>query len=120
MVGALPFWFDSLAWDSALFEAISGFSCTGSTVLADIESHGRGVLMWRQLTQWYGGMGMVVLAVSVLPKLRVGGLELIGAEAPGQSDRLEPRVRPDRALAVVSVLRDHRRHCAGAVGGAGA
>ena len=93
VVGALPFWFDSLAWDSALFEAISGFSCTGSTVLADIESHGRGVLMWRQLTQWYGGMGMVVLAVSVLPKLRVGGLELIGAEAPGQSDRLEPRVR---------------------------
>ncbi len=93
VVGALPYFWDSLAWDDALFESVSGFSCTGSTVLADIESHGRGILMWRQITQWYGGMGMVVLAVSVLPRLRVGGLELIGAEAPGQSDRLEPRVR---------------------------
>lgn len=98
VVGALPYVLDASVfgwseWDSALFESVSGFSCTGSTVLADIEQHGRGMLMWRQITQWYGGMGMVVLAVSVLPRLRVGGLELIGAEAPGDSDRLEPRVK---------------------------
>ena len=98
VVGALPYVLDASVfgwsgWDSALFESVSGFSCTGATVLADIEQHGRGMLMWRQITQWYGGMGMVVLAVSVLPRLRVGGLELIGAEAPGDSDRLEPRVK---------------------------
>lgn len=98
VVGALPYVLDASVfgwsgWDNALFESISGFSCTGSTVLADIEQHGRGMLMWRQITQWYGGMGMVVLAVSVLPRLRVGGLELIGAEVPGDSDRLEPRVK---------------------------
>ncbi|MGI9623261.1 MAG: TrkH family potassium uptake protein [Acidimicrobiales bacterium] len=97
MFGALPYLLGSMftwgEWDSALFESVSGFSCTGSTVLSDIEAHGRGVLMWRQLTQWYGGMGMVVLAVTVLPYLGVGGLALMTAEAPGHSsDRLAPRV----------------------------
>jgi len=97
MVGALPYLFGSMftwaEWDSALFESISGFSATGSTVLADIESNGRGILMWRQMTQFYGGMGMVVLAVTVLPYLGVGGLALMTAEAPGHSsDRLAPRV----------------------------
>ncbi len=97
VLGAVSFvWSDMFTisqWDDALFESVSGFSCTGSTVLADIEANGRGVLMWRQLTQWYGGMGMVVLALSVLPYLGVGGLELMTAEAPGDaSDRLAPRV----------------------------
>jgi trk system potassium uptake protein TrkH len=97
ILGALPYllagMFPWQHWDSALFESVSGFTTTGSTVLADIEVHGRGVLFWRQMTQWYGGMGMVVLAVTVLPFLGVGGLELISAEAPGDSsDRLLPRV----------------------------
>ncbi len=97
VVGALPYLFGSMfewsQWDRALFESISGFSCTGSTVLNDIERNGRGILMWRQLTQFYGGMGMVVLAVTVLPYLGVGGLALMTAEAPGHSsDRLAPRV----------------------------
>ena len=89
VVGALPYLMSGMFpwqhWDSALFESVSGFTTTGSTVLADIEAHGRGVLFWRQMTQWYGGMGMVVLAVTVLPFLGVGGLELISAEAPGDS-----------------------------------
>lgn len=95
-VGALPYVLgDMFAWsnfDDALFESVSGFSATGSTVLSDIEANGRGVLMWRQFTQWYGGMGMVVLAVTVLPVLGVGGLSLMSAEAPGhKSDRLTQR-----------------------------
>ena len=78
---------------NSVFESASGFSCTGSTVMADFETPGRGLMMYRQLTQWYGGMGVVVLAVAVLPFLGVGGLELITAEAPGtSSDRLTPRV----------------------------
>ena len=78
---------------NSVFESASGFSCTGSTVMADFDSAGRGLMMYRQLTQWYGGMGVVVLAVAVLPFLGVGGLELITAEAPGtSSDRLTPRV----------------------------
>jgi trk system potassium uptake protein len=79
--------------DDALFESVSGFTGTGSTVLADIEGAGAGILFWRSLTQWYGGMGVIVLAVAVLPFLGVGGLDLIRAEAPGPtSDRLAPRV----------------------------
>lgn len=80
---------------NSIFESASGYSSTGSTVMAesDFERSGRGLLMYRQLTQWYGGMGIVVLAVTVLPYLGVGGLDLIAAEAPGPvSDRLVPRV----------------------------
>lgn len=96
-VGAIPYAAGSMfSWsrfDYALFEAVSGFSATGSTVLADIERNGAGILMWRQITQFYGGMGMVVLAVTVLPLLGVGGLSLMSAEAPGPaSERLAPRV----------------------------
>ena len=102
-VGALPFILaGTFAYGGAgfveqvvnsLFESASGFSASGSTVLADFETPGRGLMMYRQLTHWYGGMGVVVLAVAVLPFLGVGGLELISAEAPGpSSDRLTPRV----------------------------
>ncbi len=80
---------------NAIFESASGYSCTGSTALTgdDFARAGRGMLMYRQATQFYGGMGVVVLAVAVLPFLGVGGLSLISAEAPGpSSDRLAPRV----------------------------
>ncbi len=95
LFAALPLWFSGElgSFDTALFEAVSGVTATGSTVLSPIEGTGRGVLMWRQIMQWYGGMGMVVLAVTILPFLGVGGLSLITAEAPGPtSDRLAPRV----------------------------
>ena len=103
VVGALPFVLaGTFAYGGAgfveqvvnsVFESASGFSASGSTVLADFETPGRGLMMYRQLTHWYGGMGVVVLAVAVLPFLGVGGLELISAEAPGpSSDRLTPRV----------------------------
>ncbi len=78
---------------NSVFESTSGFTTTGATVLVDFERPGRGLMMYRQLSQWYGGMGIVVLAVTVLPYLGVGGLDLISAEAPGHSsDRLAPRV----------------------------
>ena len=97
VAGALPFSFSGLlpAFDDALFESVSGFTCTGSTVLTgeDFAEGSPGVMWWRQLTQWFGGMGIIVLAVAVLPFIGVGGLELISAEAPGpSSDRLAPRV----------------------------
>ena len=86
----------SVVLADALFESVSGFSCTGSTVFGahnPIESHGPGILMYRQLTQWAGGMGIVVLVVMVLPSLRTSGLGLINAEAPGMGvDRLAPRI----------------------------
>ena len=86
-MGSLPYlWGGVFPWgkfDYALFESVSGFSTSGSTVLEDIESLGKGMLLWRQLTQWYGGMGMIVLATAVLPRLGVGGLALMSKEATG-------------------------------------
>ena len=79
---------------NAIFESASGFSATGSTALTDFSIPGRGTLMYRQITQWYGGMGIVVLAIAVLPYLGVGGLDLLTAESPGPvSERLTPRVK---------------------------
>lgn len=97
VAGALPYLFTGLlgSFEGALFESISGFTCSGSSIFsaADFDAATPGLLFWRQLTQWFGGMGIIVLAVAVLPFLGVGGLELIRAEAPGPtSDRLAPRV----------------------------
>jgi trk system potassium uptake protein TrkH len=95
LAGALPFLFSGTisSIHGAIFESVSGFTATGSTVLAPIEGNSDGVLFWRSLTQWYGGMGMIVLAVAILPFLGVGGLELLQAESPGPtSERLAHRV----------------------------
>jgi trk system potassium uptake protein TrkH len=80
---------------NALFESMSGFTTTGATVLGDIsfETHSRSVLMWRQLTQWLGGMGIVVLMVAILPELGAGGAQLVESEAPGlEIEKLTPRI----------------------------
>lgn len=78
----------------AFFETISGFSTTGATVLTDIEQIHRGVLFWRSLTQWIGGMGIIVLTVAILPILGIGGMQLFVAEAPGITpDKLQPRIK---------------------------
>jgi trk system potassium uptake protein len=79
----------------AYFEAISGFTATGATVLPDIESLDRSMLFWRQLTQWLGGMGIIILAIAVLPKLRVGGRQLLQSElaGPTELERLTTTIR---------------------------
>jgi len=77
----------------ALFESTSGFTTTGASILTDIESETVGLLLWRSLTQWLGGMGIIVLGIAILPKLAVGGMELLGAEAPGPTtEKLTPRI----------------------------
>ncbi|NHN43560.1 TrkH family potassium uptake protein [Halorubellus sp. JP-L1] len=90
---------------NALFESMSGFTTTGATVLGEIsvDRHGHGMLMWRQLTQWIGGMGILVLMVAILPELSVGGAQVINQEAPGLSlDKLTPRIQKTaRALWVI-------------------
>lgn len=95
LIGALPFYLSgaiaSLA--DAYFETMSGFTTTGATILTDIEKLPASLLFWRSLTNWLGGMGIVVLAVAILPFLGVGGLQLIEAEVPGLSvDKIAPRI----------------------------
>ncbi|WP_256546719.1 TrkH family potassium uptake protein [Halobellus inordinatus] len=80
---------------NALFETMSGFTTTGSTVMGSIsfENHSRALMMWRQETQWLGGMGIVILAIAILPELSVGGAQLMDAEAPGPGlEKLTPRI----------------------------
>lgn len=78
----------------AYFEAMSGFTTTGASILTDVEGLDHALAMWRQLTQWLGGMGIVVLALAVLPRLRVGGRQLLENELPGpEFDQLFSRIR---------------------------
>lgn len=83
----------------ALFEAMSGFTTTGATVLVDIEAAGRGVLFWRSFTQWLGGMGIIVLFVALLPELGPGARFLYKLEVPGPTaEALRPRIRDTAAI----------------------
>src|SRR5690554_5128792 len=78
----------------ALFETVSGLSTTGATILIDIEAIPAGIMVWRSMTQWIGGLGIIVLTVAIFPLLGIGGIELFVAEAPGPtSDKLHPRIR---------------------------
>ncbi|PIB36889.1 potassium transporter [Reichenbachiella sp. 5M10] len=95
LFGTLPYLLSGSIPDftDAFFETISGFTTTGATILTDIESLDKGILFWRSLTQWIGGMGIIVLAVAILPLLGIGGMQLFVAEAPGISpDKLKPRI----------------------------
>src|SRR5918996_6115435 len=80
---------------NAYFEAVSGFTATGATLLTDIEALDHSLAMWRQFTQWLGGMGIIVLAVAVLPRLRVGGRQLLESElaGPQEVERLTTTIR---------------------------
>ena len=93
--GALPFLLTGTiaSPSAAVFESMSGFTTTGATVIGDVESLPHGVLFWRSLTHWLGGMGIIVLVIAVLPYLGVGGMQLFKAEVPGPTpERLGPRI----------------------------
>jgi trk system potassium uptake protein TrkH len=101
LLGALPFWFSGQipSFTDAVFESISGFTTTGASILTDIESRSHGTLFWRALTHWLGGMGIVLLALAILPLLGVGGMQLFRAEVPGPvAERLTPRIRETAKL----------------------
>jgi trk/ktr system potassium uptake protein len=95
LAGSLPFIFTGVAPTvaAAVFESTSGFTTTGATVFAVIEELPQSILLWRSITHWIGGMGIIVLGVAILPLLGVGGAQLFRAEVPGiSSDRLTPRI----------------------------
>lgn len=94
--GALPFVIHGSIpnFTDAFFETMSGFTTTGASILNDIESLPHGLLLWRSLTQWLGGMGIIVLSLAILPILGIGGMQLFVAEVPGPTkDKIHPRIR---------------------------
>ncbi|KQC31655.1 TrkH family potassium uptake protein [Flagellimonas eckloniae] len=93
--GTLPYLFSGAIPEvtNAFFETISGYTTTGASIMDDIESMPEGILFWRSLTHWIGGMGIIVLAIAILPLLGIGGMQLFAAEAPGPAgDKLHPRI----------------------------
>lgn len=96
LLGTLPYLLSGQvpSFIDALFESMSGFTTTGSTILTDIEALAPSLLYWRAATQWLGGMGIIVLSLAILPLLGVGGMQLFQAEMTGPTnDRLTPRIQ---------------------------
>jgi trk system potassium uptake protein TrkH len=96
LFGSLPFLISGYlpSFTDAFFETVSGFTTTGSTIIKDIEVLPHGLLFWRSMTHWIGGMGIIVLSIAILPLLGVGGMQLYQAEVAGLSkDKLHPRVQ---------------------------
>ncbi len=105
LFGVLPYLLADvgISFTDAFFETMSGYTTTGATILDDVEALPHGVLMWRSLTHWLGGMGIIVLSLAILPMLGVGGMQLFKAEVPGPAvDKLQPRVQ-DTAKALWGV-----------------
>lgn len=95
IAGTVPYLFTGAIpnFTNAFFETMSGYTTTGASILNDIESLPEGILFWRSITHWIGGMGIIVLAIAILPLLGIGGMQLFAAEAPGPGgDKLHPRI----------------------------
>ena len=92
--GALPLWLSrlDLSLTDAFFESVSGLTTTGSTVLEGLDRMPPGILIWRAMLQWLGGIGIIVMAVALLPFLKVGGMQLFRTESSDRSEKVKPRV----------------------------
>ena len=93
--GAIPYLLFGMFTNpvDAIFESVSGFTTTGATVITNIEALPHSILLWRNFTQWLGGMGIIVLAIAILPRLSVGGMQLMGLETSGPtSEKITPRI----------------------------
>ena len=104
LFGAIPYAVSGgMPVTSAIFESMSGFTATGATAILDFGTFSRSLFLWRSLTQWFGGVGIIVLFIAVLPQLAIAGRQLFFTEVPGPTeDRLSPRLR-NTAGAVISV-----------------
>ena len=81
------------SFSNVFFETMSGYTTTGSTVINDIDALPKSIIFWRSMTHWLGGMGIIVLAIAILPLLGIGGMQLFTAEAPGLTgDKIHPRI----------------------------
>ena len=95
LFGSIPFILSGAIpnFTNAFFETISGFTTTGASILNDIEVLPKGILFWRSMTHWMGGMGIIVLTLAILPFLGIGGMQLFIAEVPGPTpDKIHPRI----------------------------
>ena len=96
IIGAIPLYVSgsTVTYIDAFFEIVSGFTTTGATILTDVEHLPQGILFWRSLTHWIGGMGILVFTIALLPALGIGGFQLYKAESPGPiAGKIAPRIK---------------------------
>ncbi|MGY9025651.1 MAG: TrkH family potassium uptake protein [Candidatus Pelagibacterales bacterium] len=93
LFGAIPFYISEIGFSltDAIFESMSGVTTTGSTIITELESMPEGILIWRSILQWLGGIGIIVMAISILPVLQVGGMQIFRTESSDTSDKILPR-----------------------------
>ncbi|MDC0618806.1 TrkH family potassium uptake protein [Pelagibacteraceae bacterium] len=91
--GSLPFLLSSneFTLSEAFFESMSGITTTGATIISDLDSSPKSILLWRAIMQWLGGIGIVVMAITILPLLKVGGMQLFKMEGPDSTEKILPR-----------------------------
>ena len=91
--GSLPFLLaaEKFSFSEAFFESMSGITTTGATIIADLDSSPKSILLWRAIMQWLGGIGIVVMAITILPLLKVGGMQLFKMEGPDSTEKILPR-----------------------------
>ena len=94
LFGSLPFMYSSssLNFTNAFFESVSGITTTGSSVISNLDSLSEGILIWRSLLQWFGGIGIIVLAVAILPTLQIGGMQLLHMEHDDPYEKTLPKI----------------------------
>ncbi|MEO0548957.1 MAG: TrkH family potassium uptake protein [Pseudomonadota bacterium] len=91
-LAAIPFMGVGMSFTDAMFESVSGLTTTGATVIDDLIDQPRGILLWRAILQWFGGIGIIVTAIAILPVLRVGGMQLFQLESSDVSGKFMPRI----------------------------
>ena len=104
--GSLPFYYSGYfpSYSDALFEAVSGVTTTGATILTDVESIPKSILLWRAFLQWLGGLGIVVFTIALLPLLGVSGEKLFNLEFPGPaSEKISPRIQDTAKILIILI-----------------
>lgn len=93
-LAAVPYYYvvPNTSFMNALFESVSGLTTTGATIFSGLDTMAPGILLWRSMTQWIGGLGIIVMAILVLPFLRIGGMQLFSNEFSEQSERTSPKM----------------------------
>ncbi len=104
--GSLPFLLSSqdFSLSEAFFESMSGITTTGATIISDLDNSPKSILLWRAIMQWLGGIGIVVMAITILPLLKVGGMQLFKMEGPDSTEKILPRTIEVAAIIISTYI----------------
>ena len=104
--GSLPFLLSpkEFSFSEAFFESMSGITTTGATIITDLDNSPKSILLWRAIMQWLGGIGIVVMAITILPLLKVGGMQLFKMEGPDSTEKILPRTVEVAAIIISTYI----------------